>query len=1094
MSRPISILMTAGIGLFLLLPTGAAEEPPAAPDAGGKAHAQEVRELRARAGELLAAGPAARWRPALERRAAVLAEFRPDWASGVSGTLYLKQTRELLEDLAAGRAPFTRSAGRHIWFVYRSDATRGLEGVQLVIPAAYDGSREYQAFVYYKLGGGNYWMIGEKYVPWKTPGAVPHNYLPKVATCLKLKDTFNLWSTLNCQLKGRMGQAEEFEAVTENVSRDFSVSPDRWFPTGFSDGGFDALFLATHYPHLVAGAMPEVANWQYSNSGYLNLLNTPLLHVDALSNAGYIQENLNRLLVLWDRKYDAEGLFNVHGHQDFPYKEANEDSLLAMEDWARSRRRDPWPRHVRYSTWSLRWPRAYWVTIERMESHFYMSTIDITAKADNLLEATAVNVAAFSLRPGGKLIDRSRPVRVVVNGKEAFNGPAGDEIKIVLRADAGPLVRSPATPGGITEALERGLYESRPLPGMGWATVRPTSDPAAAARLAAILPKEAVDDAAVDEALLRQRDLVVVGGPHANALLARVADRLPVRFSERSFSIGGRVFDRPQAAVRFVTANPLNPAKHLLVLAWNDWEAFAASGFGGMGRGFFSPSVFSMRDGDCQVVGSGLDGVLPFAVRTAVTRNRQPVEQFLWDSGFNAPSSAPIGEFTAPFDGLAVRHLCAEAARVAAGADAGLSHAFPENQIMGRHVFAAGPVTENDIATITCVPEFVMLAEMTGAQLRQWHRASTASTIFTSREEPGFQPGKSLALPDIDDAKTYRVAFDYMRAVTWTISNEAMKSFPRNLRLRSPADFGAMPKFALTLLSLRQTEIDLAAAVTAYVRSAGRLAPRVWSGDLARYLANPEVNEFPACDWAHFALPDPDPAAAAGPAVRPGRLSVALSVPDAETRRPRPDAKAFVRLTAEGGRADFSALAGHLPAAAAITGGKIALSDGVQGGALRLVLRMENSGKAALRGRVALSGPDVGNPQPGSFIQSGSGWRGIVDAQKQGVKEKAHIQAAEGAVFTGLPEATTFEVPVIQGCGYGRGGVAMVMDIEVPAGGAVEIPLVVFRARATGKQGAGLDLDALVTAGRPRGADRGEGNRQPDRPSMLQTPPSSEQK
>jgi hypothetical protein len=201
-----------------------------------------------------------------------------------------------------------------------------------------------------------------------------------------------------------------------------------------------------------------------------------------------------------------------------------------------------------------------------------------------------------------------------------------------------------------------------------------------------------------------------------------------------------------------------------------------------------------------------------------------------------------------------------------------------------------------------------------------------------------------------------------------------------------------------------------------------------------------------------------------------------------------------VRLTAEGGRADFSALAGHLPAAAAITGGKIALSDGVQGGALRLVLRMENSGKAALRGRVALSGPDVGNPQPGSFIQSGSGWRGIVDAQKQGVKEKAHIQAAEGAVFTGLPEATMFEVPVIQGCGYGRGGVAMVMDVEVPAGGAVEIPLVVFRARATGKQGAGLDLDALVTAGRPRGADRGEGNRQPDRPSMLQTPPSSEQK
>lgn len=1040
----------------------AVEAPPAAPDADGKVQ-EEVRTLRARAGELLAAGPAARWRPALERRAAVLAEFRPGWASGTSGSLYLEQTRELLEDLAAGRAPFARSAGRHIWFVYRSDVTRTLEGVQLVIPAAYDGSREYQAFVYYKLGGGNYWTIGDKYVKRQTPGATLHNYLPKVATCLKLKDTFNLWSTLDCQLKGRMGQAEEFEAVTENVSRDFSVSPDRWFPTGFSDGGFDALFLAMYYPHLVAGTMPEVANWQYTNTGDLNLLNTPLLHVDGLLNAGYIQENLNRLLVLWNRKYDAEGLFNLHGHQDFPYKEANIDTLLRMEEWAKSRRRDPWPRRVHYSTWSLRWPRAYWVTIERMESHYYISTIDITAKADNLLEATVTNVAAFSLRPGGKLIDRSRPVKVVVNGKEAFNGPAGEAIRIVLRPDAGPLARSPETPGGITEALERGLYESRPLPGMGWTTVRPTSDPALTKCLAPFLPKEAVADAAVDETLLRKHDLLVAGGPRANALLARVADRLPVRFGEGSFSIGGRVFDRPEAGLRFVTANPLNPAKHLLVLAWNDWEAFAASNFGGLGREFFSPSVYAMRDGDCQVFGSGLKDILPFSVRTAVTRNRQPVEQFLWDSGFSPPSTAPIGEFTAPFDGLAVRHLCAEAARAAAGADVGLSHSFPEHQILGRHLFAAGPVTENDVATITSVPEFVMLAEMTGAQLRQWHRSSTASTIFASRGEPGWVAGKSLALSDIEDAKTYRVAIDYMRAVTWTLSNAAIKSSPSNLRLRSPADFAAIPSFALNLLSLSQTDIDLAAALTAHVRRTGRVAPRVWSGDLARYLANPEVNEFPACDWAHFALPDPDPVTA-GTAARSGRLSVALAVTGADAIRQRPGAKAFVRLTADGGRADFSALSGHLPATATITGGKLTLPKGAQGGALRLVLRLENTGKAPLSGRIALSGPDVRNPQLSSFIQSGPGWRGIVDTQKKGLREKAQIQAAEGAVFTGLAEGKTFEVPVIPGCGYGRGGVAMVMDIEVPAGGVTEIPLVVFQARAAGKNGPGLDLNALVAA------------------------------
>jgi poly(3-hydroxybutyrate) depolymerase len=69
-------------------------------------------------------------------------------------------------------------------------------------------------------------------------------------------DTFHAWSSLDIQVKGRMGAHIELEEATTALCRDFSVDPDRIFLTGWSDGGFTALWLASHYPHLVAGIAP----------------------------------------------------------------------------------------------------------------------------------------------------------------------------------------------------------------------------------------------------------------------------------------------------------------------------------------------------------------------------------------------------------------------------------------------------------------------------------------------------------------------------------------------------------------------------------------------------------------------------------------------------------------------------------------------------------------------------------------------------------------------------------------------------------------------------------------------------------------------
>jgi hypothetical protein len=72
------------------------------------------------------------------------------------------------------------------------------------------------------------------------------------------------------------------------------------------------------------------------------------------------------------------------------------------------------------------------------------------------------------------------------------------------------------------------------------------------------------DDTAITDADIADHNLVLWGDPSSNAVLARVLDRLPVRWTREGVVAGERKFSAAHVPV-LVYPNPLNPRRYVVL-------------------------------------------------------------------------------------------------------------------------------------------------------------------------------------------------------------------------------------------------------------------------------------------------------------------------------------------------------------------------------------------------------------------------------------------------------------------------------------------------------------------------------------------------
>ncbi len=411
------------------------------------------------------------------------------------------------------------------------------------------------------------------------------------------------------------GEVDTFEAL-ESVKRGYAVDDNRIFVRGFSMGGAACWMFATHHAGLWAGAAPgagfsetagflhitdlstipwyqqDLWHWYDSTDRAVNLFNCPTVaysgELDGQKQAADMMQK-----ALADVGIDMTHIIGAGAHHN--YVPAAKLELDRRLESIAERGRNPAPSEIRFSTYSLRYNKMFWLEVDAMEHHWQKATINARlidpAPASNneklahraIIDVTGVeNVSAFTLSfPPG--LAPLKQVSVTIGGKETgFFGPITSDRSLVshyhLAANGWTLGPMPV----------EGLQKSHGLQGPiddafmdSFIMVKPTGKPMNEKTAAWVAKEQAhaiehwrkqfrgearvKDDTAITDADIAGSNLVLWGDPSSNAVLAKVAARLPIHWDGTSITFGKQSVSAATHVPVLIYPNPLNPRRYIVL-------------------------------------------------------------------------------------------------------------------------------------------------------------------------------------------------------------------------------------------------------------------------------------------------------------------------------------------------------------------------------------------------------------------------------------------------------------------------------------------------------------------------------------------------
>jgi len=401
----------------------------------------------------------------------------------------------------------------------------------------------------------------------------------------------------------------------------FSVDEDRVYLTGESMGGWGTWSVGTRHPDLFAAIAPVYGGADYHSRMFEEEL-ASLSEIDR-----FRQEK-------WSSWAMADGLLNVpisihHGDQDdtvsveysrwgtrllqrwgydVRYHEipgAGHEFLDVMNEnieWFLKHRRNPNPRHVRIRSAELRYASAYWARINQAISPLAFMVLDAEIIGPNTLRLDTQNISDVTLAPSKVLVDPDKPLTIVWNGVTHRIEPRQGQVRLSAEGySPAPLHKSAVLPGTMSDvtltpfAIVIGTISRDPE--MVEVCRQKAEKVIQSWRNDQKQAPRVFKDTEISDADMARYSLILFGGPEANAVTAKLADRLPLKIEAESVTIDGKVFEARDAAVQMVYPDPLNAERYVLVLAATSAE----------GMRFCEPGDVEITDWDFVVT----DGRLP---------------------------------------------------------------------------------------------------------------------------------------------------------------------------------------------------------------------------------------------------------------------------------------------------------------------------------------------------------------------------------------------------------------------------------------------------------------------------------------------------
>lgn len=380
------------------------------------------------------------------------------------------------------------------------------------------------------------------------------------------------------------GEVDLFEAL-DDVRKHYKVDEDRIAVRGFSMGGAACWQFAVHFPGKWAAAAPgagfsetpdflkvfqneklkptdfEQKLWHlYDCTDYAaNLYNLPTV---AYSGETDKQKQAADIMAEAMKK---EGLELVHiigpktGHS---YEKVAKEEVAKRIDEIMAKGRDPLPKKIRFTTWTLQYNESHWVTVDGLEKHWERARVEAEL-ADGAVKATTVNVTGVTFN--------AKQSKVTLDGQDlqgtTFHKAGGKWV-------AGPLPDGLRKRPGLQGPIDHALMDR-------FVMVKPTGKPLnekvgdwAAKEMAHAVEHwrqqyrgdaRVTPDDAISDADIADSNLILWGDPSSNKVLSRIADKLPVKWSDKGVVVGDKSYGADTHVAILVYPNPLNPKKYVVL-------------------------------------------------------------------------------------------------------------------------------------------------------------------------------------------------------------------------------------------------------------------------------------------------------------------------------------------------------------------------------------------------------------------------------------------------------------------------------------------------------------------------------------------------
>jgi hypothetical protein len=469
---------------------------------------------------------------------------------------------------------------------FRSKIDGQLLVYHFTLPKDYDPTKKYPLRIHLHAGGGfawlAYWVTGK-------PDNSPRNASTDGAVHI---------TPAGRQHVG-MGELAVLDGIADS-QKHYAIDADRLIIGGASWGGTGGFHFGTLLPDHFAAAYSLTGGGNYAVpvgngrfDAYIlgdNLCNLPFLLWDTPGD-GHYKANHAFADGLRERAKTYPGFYPNLELTDPKGGHGIIDRKLQDEGWAWMARqvRNRYPKLVVYKTHCLRYDGAYWARIDTVDDPARPARIEAQITDNNHCRVAIENSDRFHLDLVPPLIGSTKELMVQVNGGEPLRAPAGGSV-FFARTDGKWSVSAERYPQRL--AKKHGLsgpiqdmFMEHPLL-LVYGTSQGSSRDAATMMMDGIVARlfgtgdgsgflqsgfERKADNEVNDTDIANKNLVLIGTPTQNRLVARIAGQLPVAFRDDGLKIGDKIYKGDKLGLVMVYPNPLNPKRYVLLMPEEYW-------------------------------------------------------------------------------------------------------------------------------------------------------------------------------------------------------------------------------------------------------------------------------------------------------------------------------------------------------------------------------------------------------------------------------------------------------------------------------------------------------------------------------------------